>query len=304
MKGRLISQLSYPTLITRSTYPRMKVPTDWSTERGTTSMSTKAIIIEPRSLVREALEALMAAHSYRVVGGVGSVSAIGESATRASGAALVLLSGMCASQAVAEAAAVRELWPESHIVFLFESASIDDSLQVMMSEIDGCVPLSASPDTLVSTLRLVLSTDVRVIVVTDNGHGPAAFAQASAASIAAPDEGSSPVIDHTSVSTASPNTHPDSDRYGSEPRRSATCPTLSEREAQILDGLVKGHANKVIARTCDITEATVKVHMKSILRKIRVANRTQAAIWALENGYSCGKAKVGMSEQQTPPALL
>jgi two-component system nitrate/nitrite response regulator NarL len=42
----------------------------------------------------------------------------------------------------------------------------------------------------------------------------------------------------------------------------------------------------VIARTCDIAEATVKVHMKSILRKIRVENRTQAAIWAMENGYA------------------
>ena len=63
-------------------------------------------------------------------------------------------------------------------------------------------------------------------------------------------------------------------------------PTLSEREIQILDGLVKGYANKVIGRRCDISEATVKVHMKSILRKIRVGNRTQAAIWALEHGYS------------------
>ena len=63
-------------------------------------------------------------------------------------------------------------------------------------------------------------------------------------------------------------------------------PRLSEREARILDGLVKGQANKVIARTCDITEATVKVHMKSIMRKIRVENRTQAAIWAMENGYA------------------
>jgi two-component system nitrate/nitrite response regulator NarL len=68
-------------------------------------------------------------------------------------------------------------------------------------------------------------------------------------------------------------------------------PRLSERETQILDGLVKGHANKVIARTYDITEATVKVHMKSILRKIQVANRTQAAIWALEHGYSTEEIK-------------
>jgi len=47
----------------------------------------------------------------------------------------------------------------------------------------------------------------------------------------------------------------------------------------------------VIARTCDITEATVKSHMKSILRKIRVANRTQAAIWALEHGHPADEIK-------------
>ena len=41
----------------------------------------------------------------------------------------------------------------------------------------------------------------------------------------------------------------------------------------------------MIARKRDMAEATVKVHMKSVLRKIRVVNRTQAAIWALENGY-------------------
>ena len=60
---------------------------------------------------------------------------------------------------------------------------------------------------------------------------------------------------------------------------------LSERKEQILKDLVKGLPNKIIARKLDIAEATVKVHMKSLLRKIRVANRTQAAIWALENGY-------------------
>jgi two-component system nitrate/nitrite response regulator NarL len=60
---------------------------------------------------------------------------------------------------------------------------------------------------------------------------------------------------------------------------------------QVLDGLVKGQANKVIARACDMAEATVKVHVKGILRKIRVANRTQAAIWALESGYSAAEGR-------------
>ena len=63
---------------------------------------------------------------------------------------------------------------------------------------------------------------------------------------------------------------------------------LSERELEILRCLVNGDANKVIANRLDITEATVKVHMKSLLRKIKAGNRTQAAIWALNHGLAPG----------------
>jgi two-component system nitrate/nitrite response regulator NarL len=57
-------------------------------------------------------------------------------------------------------------------------------------------------------------------------------------------------------------------------------PPLSRRETLILRMLTQGASNKVIARTLVITESTVKVHMKAILRKLRLQNRTQAAIWA------------------------
>jgi two-component system nitrate/nitrite response regulator NarL len=40
----------------------------------------------------------------------------------------------------------------------------------------------------------------------------------------------------------------------------------------------------VISRRLEISEATVKVHVKAILRKLRVSNRTQAAIWAVKRG--------------------
>jgi two-component system, NarL family, nitrate/nitrite response regulator NarL len=55
---------------------------------------------------------------------------------------------------------------------------------------------------------------------------------------------------------------------------------LSSRETEILEHLMEGDSNKVIARKLDLAEATIKVHIKSILRKIRVQNRTQAAMWA------------------------
>jgi two-component system nitrate/nitrite response regulator NarL len=61
-------------------------------------------------------------------------------------------------------------------------------------------------------------------------------------------------------------------------------PRLSGREKCILRYLIEGYSNKAIARRIKVAEATVKVHVKAILRKIRVSNRTQAAIWAVHNG--------------------
>jgi two-component system nitrate/nitrite response regulator NarL len=59
---------------------------------------------------------------------------------------------------------------------------------------------------------------------------------------------------------------------------------LSQRELDIIRHLADGHSNKTIANELSITEATVKVHLKTVLRKIGVANRTQVAIWAVQHG--------------------
>jgi len=67
-------------------------------------------------------------------------------------------------------------------------------------------------------------------------------------------------------------------------------PLLSHRERLILRHLAEGQANKVIANIIGIAEAIVKVHVKSILSKIRVLNRTQAAMWAMSNGLFVGGA--------------
>ena len=53
---------------------------------------------------------------------------------------------------------------------------------------------------------------------------------------------------------------------------------LSPREQEILQALVTGSSNKLIAIKLGITEATVKVHLKTLLRRIDVNNRIQAAI--------------------------
>lgn len=61
---------------------------------------------------------------------------------------------------------------------------------------------------------------------------------------------------------------------------------LSERETNVLKCLSSGKSNKLIARELDLSEATVKVHVKAILRKTGTANRTQAAAWALRHAIA------------------
>jgi two-component system nitrate/nitrite response regulator NarL len=60
---------------------------------------------------------------------------------------------------------------------------------------------------------------------------------------------------------------------------------LSDREIETVQCLLRGESNKLIAKRLSITEATIKVHIKSVLRKIKASNRTQAAIWAYSHGY-------------------
>lgn len=59
---------------------------------------------------------------------------------------------------------------------------------------------------------------------------------------------------------------------------------LSPREAQVLKGLCEGKSNKEIARDLGLQEPTVKLHMKTLYRKIGAHNRTQAAMLAKEAG--------------------
>ena len=65
--------------------------------------------------------------------------------------------------------------------------------------------------------------------------------------------------------------------------------TLTRREMDILCHLAAGQSNKVIARELGISDGTVKLHVKSILRKLEVHSRVEAAVIAVERGL-CPKS--------------
>jgi len=59
---------------------------------------------------------------------------------------------------------------------------------------------------------------------------------------------------------------------------------LTARETEILTYIARGYSNKEIAAACDIAEKTVKTHVSNLLSKLGVADRTQAALYAVKHG--------------------
>jgi two-component system nitrate/nitrite response regulator NarL len=232
------------------------------------------VVVEPLSLVREALVSLMASHSFRVVGNFASTADIKESSFVPDAPSLVILGASPAEEAASAAGSIRRLWPDTKIVLLFDHGTLDDFQKLLASEIDGCIPLGASPDTLVSTLQQIVAADLRILVL-----------KSETSSMPCPTDWQE---EDDELGAAPSNLEKGDDTKGSGIDRTTSLRIvhgLSQREEEILRSVVRGHSNKMIARTCGVTDATIKVHMKSILRKIRVANRTQAAIWAIGQGY-------------------
>ncbi|MFN3651392.1 MAG: response regulator [Armatimonadota bacterium] len=69
------------------------------------------------------------------------------------------------------------------------------------------------------------------------------------------------------------------------PGPQSSCDVLSRRERDVLEWVVRGYSNKQIARQLCIDETTVKTHLHRIFEKLDVRDRTQAAIFALQQGW-------------------
>lgn len=69
-----------------------------------------------------------------------------------------------------------------------------------------------------------------------------------------------------------------------QPARPRDISQLTRRERDILQLISDGMTNKAIARKLAISESTVKVHVKYLLKKMNLKSRLEAAVWALQNG--------------------
>lgn len=61
---------------------------------------------------------------------------------------------------------------------------------------------------------------------------------------------------------------------------------LTEREEQVVRLVAKGLSNKVLAHELNVSDVAVKNHMRTLIKKLGVLNRTQVALWAIKHGYA------------------
>jgi two-component system, NarL family, response regulator LiaR len=87
-----------------------------------------------------------------------------------------------------------------------------------------------------------------------------------------------------------PTLHPEAQRllmrHMTMPATHSPLNDLTPRERDVLQLIVRGQSNKEIAATLRVTEGTVKGHVSAILGKLSVADRTQAALYAVRHGYT------------------
>lgn len=206
------------------------------------------LLIDRSLLFREGLKVLLRNSQFVICGEATSVEHARELAPTVPDVTLVLINvgvGAAIGSAIVE---LRELFPEARTVVLTDELNMNDLMTALESGTDGYLLQDLSPQALTQSLGLVMLGE-KVL--------PTRLTQ-----VLVGDLGSSYRVSHASSVVG-----------------------LSDREAQILRCLVNGDPNKVIANRLDITEGTVKVHLKGMLKKINVSNRTQAAIWALNHGF-------------------
>jgi two-component system nitrate/nitrite response regulator NarL len=222
--------------------------------------TTKVLLIATHELSREGLKLLLTSDGYDVIGAVRSLEEGRAAVADGLRPELVLLVLVCPGDGDSAASLLqaRAGFSVFKFVVIAPSSSAILSARCIAAGINGCLLLDMSPTALTQSLRLVML-------------GQEIFPGSGGM---LPREGG-----HLSVRADGPDAECTASPLPGSRR------SLSAREGEILGKLLLGHSNKMIARELLITEATVKVHLKGLLRKLKARNRTQAAIWALENGY-------------------
>jgi two-component system nitrate/nitrite response regulator NarL len=233
---------------------------------GLNVSALSVLIISKHTLMREGLKALVADTPFRIFFERENVRAAVEQPV--GNVALVLLGVSLGSHLVERLKMLRAAYPHARIVCYSPSVNLPlDTLNALFgSSADGWLVSSSLPQVLRQSLDLIMM-------------GESVLPFSLIASIA---NGAEPTVTRE------------------EPPQGPVEENFSMREMQVLEFVQAGKSNKAIARELGLSEATVKVHMKNVLRKIGATNRTEAAIWMMKRR----KTTEGINGQSSSPEQI
>jgi two-component system, NarL family, nitrate/nitrite response regulator NarL len=212
-------------------------------------MNLRVLIIDDHTLFREGLEGLLTRREIDVIASVGD----GEEGIRLAqelNPDIVLLDmRMPDINGLGVLSRLNESGMTMPISMLTTSTEERDLVEALRNGARGYLLKDMEPDSLVVALRDIV-------------NGKTIVAPTLAPVLAKVVQGNSPNSDD--------NDSPFED--------------LTPRETEILGLLAEGQSNKVIARNLGISDGTVKLHVKAILRKLNVHSRVEAAVLAVEHG--------------------
>lgn len=217
-------------------------------------------------LFREGLSRLLQEAGFQVIW-CSDNHPVGPIASLSQHASPLLIVGTEIEEAIVQVGEVKRLYPTARLILLADGpASQHQMLAAVRSGLTTFVMRRGSCEELIATIRLVLGgAAVFPMAMLDAllGEGPTGLAVTAPITATCAD-----CIDPAGA-VAARQTH-----------------VLSVRERDVLHWLKEGLTNKEIARKLCITEATIKVHVRAILRKVGVKNRTQLARWASSSDVS------------------
>lgn len=220
--------------------------------------SLSTVVVGKNTLAREGLRRILSEENFTIVALVDSGTGLLDEFSETTSPNLFILDSCDSEQISIELELLHKGFPNSRIVVLSDHFELGQVIDAFKFGADGYFVKEISCEALMESLRLVVM-------------GEKVMPSQLATHL-------SGVMERTKEPLL--------------PRSPDVTRILSEREITTLRYLLVGHSNKEIARRLEISEATVKVYVKAILRKLRVSNRTQAAIWAFNNGVKIGPVDV------------
>ena len=252
-----------------------------------TVQTIPTLVVEARALLREGITSLLHDTVYKIVASVASVAEIPMSKFPAGPQMLAIL-GLCdeLSDTLQAIRSLREAVPDAKIVAIGERHGDLDFNEILKGGANAVVFNAGSGEGLLKVFDLTLLGQ-QVVILSSTARSKPHRQEAPPA----------PTLGGVSSTAAKSDRENGSMTMTIGGSLTVGVPShLSDREQQVLLCVARGETNKTIARSCSITEATVKAHVKAILRKIALRNRTQAALWAVEKGLLCHQHLLGQHE--------